>query len=42
MAQRGHGGRSGGGGRGTPTVGAPLAPATTPLMTEATMAVRIE
>ncbi len=41
MAQRGHDGRGGGGGRGTPIVGAP--PVTTlPPTIEAAMAARIE
>jgi hypothetical protein len=41
VAQRGHDGRGGGGGRGTPAVGAPLV-ATLPLTTEVAMAAKIE
>jgi hypothetical protein len=41
VVQRGCGGTGGGGGRGTPTVGAPIA-ATPPLTTEVAMAARIE
>jgi hypothetical protein len=41
MVQRGHGGRGGGGGKGTPTVGAPLA-SIPPLTKKAATVVRIE
>jgi hypothetical protein len=41
VAQRNRGGRGGGGGKGTPTIGAPLV-AIPPPTTEATMVARIE